>query len=56
MTARILGHECWRAAQARRARRNRAAMGMPLRPKQQPKRRSLDEVEPPSFDPSGGAA
>ncbi len=53
MTARILDQAHWRAACARRAIRERAAMYVgPV----QPKRLSLDDIPGPAFDPNGGAA
>ena len=56
MTARILEVHHWRAAQARRADRQRAAMRALYSAKPPPKRRSLDDIMGPAFDPSDGAA
>lgn len=56
MTARILDVHHWRAAQARRADRQRSAMRALHVAKPQPKPRSLDEIMGPAFDSSDGAA
>ncbi|WP_165363599.1 hypothetical protein [Sphingobium cupriresistens] len=56
MTARILDYRHWRAAQERRACRERAIIRSLYAGPIQPKRLTLDQILGPTFDPSGGAA
>jgi catechol-2,3-dioxygenase len=56
MTARILGVNHWRAAQARRAQRQRADMRALHIASPRSKRLTLDEIIGPAFDPSDGVA
>ncbi len=56
MSARVLDIRHWRAAQRRRAEREAAIVRKLYAGKPEPKRRSLDEIMGPAFDPWGGAA
>lgn len=56
MTARILDVHHWRAAQQRRASREREILRSLYAGRVEPKRRSLDEILGPAPDPWGGAA
>ncbi|MEV5020730.1 hypothetical protein MRBLMA1_000529 [Sphingobium sp. LMA1-1-1.1] len=56
MSARILDIRHWRAAQQRRADRERAAMRQIYAGPPAPRRLSLDDILGPAFDPTGGAA
>lgn len=56
MTARILDQSHWRAACARRASRERAAMRAVYAGPVQPKRLSLDDILGSAFDPTTGGA
>tara|TARA_R110000868_G_scaffold305573_8_gene566645 strand:- start:8170 stop:8343 length:174 start_codon:yes stop_codon:yes gene_type:complete len=56
MTARILDQSHWRAACARRANRERAAMRAVYAGPVQPKRLSLDDILGSAFDPTTGGA
>lgn len=56
MSAKIFDRECWRAAQARRAKREAAILRQLYAGPTPRKRLSLDEIMGPAFDPTGGAA